>query len=156
MNSGEEIFLTEEGAARMRSELEELKGPKRTALAARLRHAVSQGDLTENADYIMAKEDQAFLEGRIQELEFLLREATIIEKPAQGEAIQIGSTIVVAEDGRQPETYVLVGAKEANPRAGRISHQSPIGEALLGKRAGDTALAKTPGGEIRLKILEVR
>lgn len=156
MMSGEEIYLTEEGAARMRSELEELKGPKRTALAARLRHAVSQGDLTENADYIMAKEDQAFLEGRIQELEFLLREATIIEKPAQGEAIQIGSTIVVAEDGHQPETYVLVGAKEANPRAGRISHQSPIGEALLGKRAGDTALAKTPGGEIRLKILEVR
>src|SRR3990170_810551 len=93
-----EYFLTPEGADRLRAELEELRGPRRTALAQRLRHAVRQGDLSENADYISAKEEQAFLEGRIQELETILRDAKIVEGSSGGE-VGVGNTVVVASDG---------------------------------------------------------
>jgi transcription elongation factor GreA len=125
-------------------------------MAERLRRAVRQGDLSENADYIMAKEAQAFLEGRIQELELLLREAVVVDPSPASDQIQIGSTVVVVEDGRDPETFMVVGAKEAKPSEGRISNESPIGQALLGKRRGEVAEAVTPGGSIRLKILEIR
>jgi transcription elongation factor GreA len=150
-----ELFLTPEGADRLRAELEELRGPRRTELAKRLRHAVQQGDLSENADYISAKEEQAFLEGRIQELETILREATIVDGGNTG-TVTVGSTVVVAEDGQSPQTFQLVGIKEASPREGRISNESPIGKALMGKRVGDVALAETPGGNVELKVIEVR
>ncbi len=151
-----EQFLTPQGAAKLKRELEELKGPKREAMATRLRHAVSQGDLSENADYISAKEDQAFLEGRIQELERLLREATIVEPPVSSEQVVIGSEVVVKEDGGSEESFRIVGAKEAEPSAGKISHSSPIGQALMGKKAGEVAIASTPGGEIKFKVIKVR
>jgi transcription elongation factor GreA len=154
--SGEPVYLTSEGAAKLRSELEQLRGPKRTEMAERLRRAVRQGDLSENADYIMAKEAQAFLEGRIQELELLLREAVVVDPSPASDQVQIGSTVVVVEDGGDPETFTVVGVKEAKPSEGRISHESPIGQALLGKRLGEVAEAVTPGGSIRLKILEIR
>ena len=154
--SGEPVYLTSEGAAKLKAELEQLRGPKRTEMAERLRRAVRQGDLSENADYIMAKESQAFLEGRIQELELLLREAVVVDPSPASDQIQIGSTVVVVEDGRDPETFMVVGAKEARPSEGRISNESPIGQALLGKRLGEVAEAVTPGGSIRLKILEIR
>jgi transcription elongation factor GreA len=154
--SGEPVYLTSEGAAKLRSELEQLRGPKRSEMAERLRRAVRQGDLSENADYIMAKEAQAFLEGRIQELELLLREAVVVDPSPASDQIQIGSTVVVVEDGRDPETFMVVGAKEAKPSEGRISNESPIGQALLGKRRGEVAEAVTPGGSIRLKVLEIR
>jgi transcription elongation factor GreA len=154
--SGEPVYLTSEGAAKLKSELEQLRGPKRSEMAERLRRAVRQGDLSENADYIMAKEAQAFLEGRIQELELLLREAVVVDPSPASDQIQIGSTVVVVEDGRDPETFMVVGAKEAKPSEGRISNESPIGQALLGKRLGEVAEAVTPGGSIRLKILEIR
>jgi transcription elongation factor GreA len=125
-------------------------------MAERLRRAVRQGDLSENADYIMAKEAQAFLEGRIQELELLLREAIVVDPSPASDQIQIGSTVVVVEDGHDPETFMVVGAKEAKPSEGRISNESPIGQALLGKRRGEVAEAVTPGGSIRLKVLEIR
>ncbi len=150
-----ELYLTPEGAAKLRRELEELSGPKRVELAKRLRHAIQQGDLTENADYAAAKEDQAFLEGRIQELEAILREAEIVDGPANNEEVAIGSTVLVVEDGRDPEEYRLVGLKEADPRGGKISHESPIGQALVGKRVGEIAVAKTPAGERKLKILKI-
>lgn len=148
-------FLTAEGAARLREELALLKGPRRTELAGRLRHAVQMGDLSENADYTVAKEEQAFLEGRILELETLLREAVIVEG-AGADVAAVGSTVVVSESGGPAETFQLVGVKEADPRQGRISHESPIGLALLGHRAGDTVHATTPGGTLTFKILEVR
>jgi transcription elongation factor GreA len=148
-------FLTAEGAARLRAELAVLKGPRRTELAGRLRHAVQMGDLSENADYTVAKEDQAFLEGRILELETLLREAVIVEG-AGADVAAVGSTVIVSESGGPAETFMLVGVKEADPRQGRISHESPIGLALLGHRAGDTVYATTPGGTLTFKILEVR
>ncbi len=151
-----EILLTPEGAAKIRAELEELRGPRRGELAKRLRAAIQQGDLSENADYTAAKEEQAFLEGRIQELEVTLREATIVEKPASNDVVDLGSTVIVLEDGGEPETFQLVGAKEADPRNGKISHESPIGRALMGKRVDEEALATTPAGGIRFKILEIR
>lgn len=150
------LYLTPEGAERLRAELTELKGPRRTALAERLHHAVRQGDLSENADYIAAKEEQAFLEGRILELETVLRKAEIVEGRGPADVVALGCVVVVAEDGQGPETFTLVGNKEADARAGRISHESPIGQALMGKHVGDTAVAQTPGGELRFKILEIR
>ncbi len=152
----EKQFLTAKGAAKLRKELEALKGPGRAEIAERLRKAVRQGDLSENADYTNAKEQQAFLEGRILELETLLRKATIVERPGSSGQVEIGSTVVVSEDGQNKSTFLIVGAKEASPREGRISHESPIGKALMGKKVGETAQAETPGGRIRLKILEVR
>ena len=156
MNDQDKRYLTAKGAARLRAELEELKGPKREELAKRLREAIEQGDLTENADYSQAKEDQGFLEGRIQELEAILRDAVIIEQTSSNEKVEIGSTVRVVEDGREPETYQIVGVKEANPRQQKISYASPIGEALIGKSVGDTATAETPGGKIKLKIIAIQ
>ncbi len=152
----DQSFLTAEGAAKLRKELDELMGPRRLEMAARLRKAVRQGDLSENADYISAKEQQAFLEGRIQELESVLRNATVVERTTPSEWVEVGSTVVVLEQGEAETTFQIVGAKEANPRAGKISHESPIGKALLGKKVGQSAQAITPGGPIRFKILEIR
>jgi transcription elongation factor GreA len=149
-------YLTPEGARRLKTELEELRGPRREVLAQRLRHAVQQGDLSENADYIAAKEEQAFLEGRILELETLLREAIIVENGGAGEEVGIGSTVVVSVDGGEHETFQVVGVAEARPREGRISHESPIGMALMGHRVGEAVRASTPGGQLTLRILEIR
>jgi transcription elongation factor GreA len=156
MTNDQQHYLTSEGAARLQAELEELKGPGRQELAQRLRSAIQMGDLSENADYHKAKEDQGFLEGRIQELEYLLKSATIVEAGtvSRGE-VAVGVTVTVQEEDYPPETYQLVGAKEADPRNGKISNESPIGSALMGKKVGDTALARTPNGELRLKILKI-
>ncbi len=148
-------YLTAEGAARLKSELEELKGPKRAELAARLRSAIQMGDLSENADYHKAKEDQAFLEGRIQELEYLLKNAVIIEKNANQDVVSIGSHVTIQEGDFPPETYHLVGPTEADPSNGKISHESPIGKALLGHKSGDRVEVETPGGRIDFKILKI-
>ncbi len=149
-------YLTAEGKARLKDELDELKGPAREEMAKRLRAAIQMGDLSENADYHKAKEDQAFLEGRIQEMEYLLKNATIIEDTdrPKGE-VAVGATVTVQEEDYEPETYYLVGAKEADPRNGRISNESPIGSALIGHKVGDIVNIRTPGGELRLKILKI-
>jgi transcription elongation factor GreA len=150
-----ELYITPEGLEKIKQELEELTNIKRPELAQRLRHAVEMGDLSENADYIKAKEDQAFLEGRIQELEFVVREAIVIEVQDQNDVVQIGSVVKISHAGGDPETYQLVGVTEANPREGKISHESPIGKALVGKHVGEMAVVQTPGGETELKILEI-
>lgn len=150
------VYLTAEGAARLKAELEELKGPKREALAKRLRDAIQMGDLSENADYHKAKEDQGFLEGRIQELEYLLQNAIIVTDDAiQRDTVNIGTQVTVQEDDFEPEIFHLVGAKEADSRNGKISHESPIGSALMGHKVGDIVEAETPAGKIRLKILKI-
>lgn len=149
-------YITAEGAEKLKAELERLKGPEREALAKRLREAIQMGDLSENADYHKAKEDQAFLEGRIQELEYILRTAIIIEETdGPKETVTIGARVTVQEEGLEPEVFQIVGAKEADPRAGKISNESPIGRALLDHRVGDIVEAETPGGKIRLKILKI-
>ena len=151
-----ETFLSPEGAENLKVELEELTTIKRAELAARLRDAIKMGDLSENADYIMAKEEQAFLEGRIQELQTLLRTATIVATGSGGpEVVSVGSRVTVQEKGEAQEIFLLVGAKEADPRSGKISNESPIGKALLGKRVGETAKAATPGGAIQFEILKI-
>ncbi len=150
-------YLTPEGEKRLRAELEELTGSARQEIAHRLRSAIQMGDLSENADYIKAKEDQGFLEGRIQELEYILRYATIVENSGDHhDFVDIGSTITVQEEDYPPEVYYLVGTAEADPRYGRISNESPIGEALLGKKAGSIVTIETPSGELRLKILDIK
>lgn len=152
----QEYYLTSEGAAKLRAELEELKGPRREEMAKRLRAAIQMGDLSENADYHKAKEDQGFMEGRIQELERILKYAKIIdEEERTTDRVQVGSRVTVKESDYPAETYFLVGAAEADPRNGKISNESPIGQALLGGHVGDEVTATTPGGLIKLKILKI-
>jgi len=148
-------YLTPEGAARLRQELENLKGTERENLAKRLRAAIEQGDLSENADYAKAKEDQGFLEGRIQELEHILGNVIIIEEGKNQDEIGVGSRVTIQEGDYPPQTYHLVGPKEADPRNGRISHESPIGKALIGHRCGDEVSANTPAGTLVFKILSI-
>ena len=149
-------YLTAEGQKRLQKELEELKGPRRQELSARLRSAIQQGDLSENADYIQAKEEQGFLEGRILELDSILQNVAIIDENKQHrDHVDVGAHITVQEDDFPPETYYLVGPKEANPVQNRISHESPIGKALMGHRVGEEVIAETPAGNLRLKILKI-
>ena len=147
-------YLTPEGETKLKAELAELTGPRREELSQRLRSAIQMGDLSENADYHKAKEDQAFLEGRIQEIDAILRSAVIIEKK-QSDMVNVGSTVTIQDDNYDAETYYVVGAKEADPRKGRISNESPFGMALMGHKAGDVVDAETPGGKIKLKILKI-
>jgi transcription elongation factor GreA len=152
----EQHYLTAEGAARLKAELEHLKTTVRSELANRLRAAVQQGDLSENADYHKAKEDQGFIEGRIQELEHLMKNAVIVESSQiKPESVEVGVRVTVQEEGYPAEAFQLVGVKEADPRNKRISHESPIGRALIGHKEGETVIAQTPDGEIRLTILKI-
>lgn len=151
-----DVYLTQEGADKLKKDLEILVGPRRLELSKRLRHAIQQGDLSENADYTAAKEDQAFLEGKILEIEDALRRAIIIEDSSTSDTVVIGSTVTVSMGDDAAQTFRVIGVKEANPRQGMISHKSPYGQALLGKRVGETALAETPSGTIELKVLEIR
>lgn len=148
-------YLTPEGEAKLNAELQELKGTKREELSQRLRSAIQMGDLSENADYHKAKEDQGFLEGRIQEIEAILRNTVIIEETQSRGVVFIGSHVTIQEDDLDPETYHLVGPTEADPRHGKISYESPIGRALMDKKVGDIAEAETPGGKLKIKVLKI-
>jgi len=147
-------YLTKEGAKKMRLELEDMLGNQRQELSERLRFAIQQGDLSENADYHKAKEDQAFLEGKIKEYEEILAGVVIIEENKTG-LINVGSNVTIQEDGFEEEKYQLVGAKEASPMDGRISNESPIGKALLGHVAGDEIEVSTPRGTSKYKIISI-
>lgn len=155
----EEKYLTAQGAEELQQELDELITVKRPALAALLKEAISQGDLSENADYHDAKEQQAFLEGRIQYLENLLHHAIIIDEDTTNaplNEVQVGSAVTIHGDGEMDEeTYRIVGAAEADPRNGKISHESPIGAALLGRAVGDKVHVQTPGGTWTVTIKSI-
>jgi transcription elongation factor GreA len=149
-------YLTPEGEAKLKAELQELKGPRREELSKRLRSAIQMGDLSENADYHKAKEDQAFLEGRIQELEYILKNAIIVQvSDAPKDCVAVGVRVTVQEEGMEPEVFLIVGAKEADPKNGRISNESPIGSALLDHQVGDRVDVDTPGGNIHFTILAI-
>ena len=150
-------YLTPEGEKALRAELAQLKGPERDAISRRLRDAIQMGDLSENADYHKAKEDQGFLEGRIMELEYILHNAEIIDRENVGrDKVEVGVHVTVQEEDFTPETYFIVGAKEADPRNGKISNESPVGKALLGAKVGDEVSVSTPaGGQLRLKVLNI-
>ncbi len=149
-------YLTSENAAKLKAELEQLKGPARVKIDLRLRSAIRKGDLSDNFDYQMAKEDQWILEGRIKELENILKNAAIIEErdvsPCE---VAVGVRVTLQENGEEPEMYHLVEAKEADTRMGKISNESPIGSVLMGHRVGEELIAETPSGRRRIKILQI-
>ena len=148
-------YLTPEGKEKLENELQDLKTRGRKELAERLKHAISMGDLSENADYHKAKEDQGFLEGRIQEIERILHHAEVIESQDSYSEVALGATVTIEEAGQEPETYKLVGRKEANPREGKISHESPIGKALMGGQVGDVVNVELAEDTIQFKILAI-
>jgi transcription elongation factor GreA len=148
-------YLTPAGLEKLKDELRGLTGPKREEISKRLRSAIQMGDLSENADYHKAKEDQAFLEGRIQEIEAILRNAVVIEKKTNPGSVELGSHVTIQETGSDAETYHLVGPTEADPRNGKISFESPIGRAIMDKKVGEIAEAETPGGRIKFKIIKI-
>ena len=148
-------YLTKEGFDRLQQELEYLRTEKRIEVAERLREALEDGDLIEDAELEAAKNEQSFVEGRIKELEILLSNARLIDETSQTDSIQVGSKVRVQEEGLEPEDYVIVGAVEADPRLGRISNESPLGKALLNHKAGDTVKVEAPRGEFEIEILSV-
>jgi transcription elongation factor GreA len=150
-------YLTQEGYDKLQHELEYLRTTKRQEVAERLHEAMEGGELIENAEYEAAKNEQAFVEGRIQELEVLLASAHIIDENDVNNdpnTVQVGDKVTIQEEDSDPEEYTIVGAAEANPRDGRISNESPIGRAILNHRTGDVVTVEAPGGSFRVKILK--
>ncbi len=149
-------YLTAEGAQKLRDELKFLHDVKQVELADRLRAAIQQGDLSENADYTAAKEEQSFLEGRILAVKRMLSEAEIIDETSKGSGdVRLGSRVVVQEEGFPEETFQIVGAAEANPAGGKISNVSPLGQSLMAKRAGAKVKVNTPDGSVTFKVIRV-
>ena len=148
-------FLTPEGKARLEEELEFLRKVRRPEVAEHIRLAREDGDLSENAGYDAAKEEQAHVEGRILTLENILKNAQIIEKKGNSGTVVVGSQVTVQEDGYDAETFHIVGSAEVNPQQGRISNKSPLGRALLGKRQGDEVQVNTPNGVTVFTVIQV-
>jgi transcription elongation factor GreA len=151
-------FLTPSGYEKLQEELEQLRTVKRQQVAARLREAMEDGgdmgvDL--DAEYEAAKNEQAFVEGRIQELEMLLANARVIENSGNHEVVDVGATVTIKEGRAAPEVYTVVGRAEANPREGLISNESPLGRALIDHKAGDKVQVEAPGGAFEIKIVKV-
>jgi transcription elongation factor GreA len=147
-------YISEEGLTKLRAELEELVNVRRQEIAQRIHDAKEHGDLAENAEYEDAKNEQAFVEGQIQRLEVLIKNAVLIDEQHGTDHVQIGSTVKVdGSDGK--EVFTIVGSTEASPRDGKISNESPVGRALLGKRKGDTVVVSVPAGSFSYKILEI-
>jgi transcription elongation factor GreA len=149
------VYLTAEGLTKLEEELEHLRTVKRHEVAERLHEAMEAGELIENAEYEAAKNEQAFVEGRILELEHILAKAQIIKRGDPSDTVCIGSTVVVQEGRKKPETYTIVGAAEASPKEGLISNESPVGRAILDKRVGDQVEVQVPAGVLRLRIVKI-
>jgi len=148
-------FLTKEGYQKLQDELDYLRTAKRLEVANRLHEAMEGGELIENAEYEAAKNEQAFVEGRIQELDILLATAKIIENGKKSDIVQLGSKATIKEGSFEAETFTIVGVAEANPREGKISNESPIGKAILNRKVGESVKVETPGGTYNVKILKV-
>ena len=150
-NTSHKTFLTEEGLQKAMDELRFLKTEKRKLIAEKIESAKELGDLSENAEYSEAKDEQGFTEDRITELEGLLKYAEVVKSQTAGTSVGIGSTVLLqSTDGDR--TYTVVGYNEANPATGRISNESPLGRALLGKKVGDSVIFKAPKGERRFTV----
>lgn len=148
-------YLSEEGLEKLKKELHNLKTKKRQEIAARLEHAKTLGDLSENAEYQEAKEEQSLVESQIVELEEILRDAVLIKKDHSTDRVDIGSTVRVRSDLRE-ELYTIVGSEETSPAEGRISNESPLGKAFLGRGVGDRVEVKIPSGSRVYEILEIK
>ncbi|HSG17425.1 MAG TPA: transcription elongation factor GreA [Anaerolineae bacterium] len=154
MKENDVIYVTEEGLDKIKSELEYLQNERREEISERLELAISHGDLSENADYDYAKQEQAFVEGRIKDLEDSLRRAQIIDHDGRNDKVRVGSTVTVAEEGfeDEEETYHIVGVHEADPTNGRVSNESPLGRALLGAKVGQQIKVNAPDGQIQFTV----
>jgi transcription elongation factor GreA len=150
----EKVYLTKEGQKKIQEEYDQLVSDRRKEVAEKLQKARELGDVSENAAYDAAREEQAFVEGRIAELEDVLRRVEVVEEKAGGE-IAIGSTVLVHLDGDEHE-FTVVGAHEADPANGKISHESPLGQALIGKKVGEKVEVEAPLGKITYRIVEVK
>lgn len=148
-------FLTRQGFQKLQEELEYLRTTKRHEVAERLHEAMEGGELIEDAEYEAAKNEQAFVEGRIQELEILLGNARVIDETEKTDTVNVGSTVTIQEGDNPEEIYTIVGPAEASPRDGRISNESPLGRALMEKRAGDTVKVDAPAGSFTVRVLKV-
>jgi transcription elongation factor GreA len=153
-NLNKPTYLSKEGLAKLRDELDEMVNVKRAEVAARIHEAKEHGDITENAEYEDAKNEQAFVEGRIQTLSAMIKNAVVIDENHSTTHVQIGSTVEVqSQDGK--EKFQIVGSAEADPAAGLISNESPVGRALLGRKKGDTVVVTVPAGDWTYKILGI-
>jgi transcription elongation factor GreA len=156
----ETAFLTAEGHKKLQTELEHLKTVRRREVAENIRDAKEGGDISENAGYEQAKEEQAFVEGRIMTLEGILRAAAIIEETGPTDQVRLGSRVTVVEIAGErrgpPETYHIVGSAEADPSSGRISNESPLGKALIGLSASESVTVSAPAGDIRFEIVSIQ
>jgi len=148
-------YLTEAGKRKLEKELEHLRTVRRPEVARRIHEAKEGGDIMENAGYDEAKNEQAFVEGRILTLEALLNQVQIIEESGHGDVVTLGSKVTVMEQDGHPEVFNIVGPTESSPGRGRISNESPLGRSLMGHRAGDWIMVQTPDGPIRFEILDV-
>ncbi len=148
-------YITEEKRKSLEAELADLRGPKRREILASLAYAKSLGDLSENVEYHQSREDQGKLEERIAKIEQILKSSQTIAKGGS-DVVEIGSTIVVQkENDKEQKTYTMVGSEEANMAEGKISNKSPFGEALFGKKKGQSISFKTPGGVVNYKVINV-
>lgn len=155
--NGEKVLITKEGFEKLKTELEYLKTQKRAEAAEKLRIARGFGDLSENAEYDHAKNEQAKVEEKIAKLENMLRNAVLIEEEnLDKNHVSIGTKVTIREKGtKEDELYTIVGSAETDPLAGKISNESPMGSALLGKKIGDKAQVETPAGLIEFEIVAI-
>jgi len=152
----EPIYLTKEGLEEMKKELDELVNVKRPANIIAIKEARALGDLSENADYDSAKNEQAFIEGRIQKLEKMIENAVIIEEGSK-DTVGIGSTVTISyEEDDETDEYKIVGSQEADPFMSKISNESPIAKALLDRKVGDVVTVESPNGSYQVKITEIK
>ncbi|GAJ99052.1 MULTISPECIES: transcription elongation factor GreA [Geomicrobium] len=157
MAEDKKYYMTEEGLQKLEEELEHLKTTRRQEVVERIKLARDFGDLSENSEYDTAKEDQAFIEGRINQIENMIRNSVIIEDDGNNDEVSLGKSVTFKElpDGDE-EVYTIVGSAESDPLEGKISNDSPMAQSLLGKRVGDVANVSTPGGDMEVEIINIQ
>ncbi len=158
MSDTKHVVVTREGLQRMKEELEYKETTEKMKVAEQLKVAISYGDLSENAEYDAAKNDQAVLEQRIAELKAMIENAVVVdESKISTDVVGFGTrvTIVYEDDPDEEETYTIVGTSESDPANGKLSNESPVGAALIGAHVGETVTAQTPGGALRIKVIEI-
>ncbi|MBI2033536.1 MAG: transcription elongation factor GreA [Candidatus Liptonbacteria bacterium] len=150
----DEHYLSKERFEELKKELQELRSKKRLEVAERLKQAKEYGDLTENSEYLEAREEQSWLENRIFELEDILKKAVIIKKPSGSSEVEVGCTVTIKK-GDQVFKYTIVGSDEASPKEGKISNESPLGRAFLNHKIGESVIVSTPAGKVTCQITNI-
>ena len=156
MDNNKKIYLTKEGLAELKKEFDELTSVKRPDVLARVTQARNMGDLSENAEYVAAREELTFIDGRIDELEIILKQAIVIrDVKATNHVVKLGSTVTLNSNGKK-EVFTVVGEWEADPENKKISHESPLGKVLLNKKVGEKVQVEAPAGKITYSVLDVK